>query len=349
MMKRIKTFLLSIIVLASIFFLSSCELFYTQQEPGKVYLINIGIRYGTKDINGNTILGTQLLDGSYVSALTYTFSDSEFFADCISELCARAGRELVQFEFSDFNRSGARLSASSANFPSVVNVEAKIREFSNMASENDTLIFFCSSHGYSENFAYKTTPLQSEVQYSETAQYQAQSGIGLESFNVHFIIDYWPASDLYNVMKLFPGKKCIFGDFCFSGSVIAENNITTDATTYSTSNNSIDVFSDLLFSDSKIQQESDFYILSASKTYEQSYEFGTLGHGLFTYGVLDALGYDTDSQSLGSEIPASFLGKVSLQQVADKAQEAIETTGLASYQHMKITGTSDDLILFDFN
>lgn len=361
MIRKHKYATLFILCLFICFLLSGCELFYKQVEPGKMYLINIGIRYGTgtNDSKANSTYFRDILrneDGtltlteitnSKVSMLVSNFSDSSNIEACFKALCEKEGREISISSFLDFDGVNHR-DHQLPSFPSKENIIAEIRRISASASENDILVFYCSSHGYSVDF-YDSS-FQSSIDYSYSNSYTNQAGMVTVAYLADkYCIDYFSAAEVLSVIDAFPGNSSLLLDLCYGGTFVTENNVTTDSATYSTSRNNIDVFSDLLFKKTDVMQTKGLYVLAASKMYEQSYVDGDLS--LFTRHLLSALGWDYREQSLESTIPACSFGLVTLQNLADKTQEDLNTSSnqYKTSQHMKITGGSMDLVLFDFN
>lgn len=360
MIRKHKYATLFILCLFICFLLSGCELFYKQVEPGKMYLINIGISYGTgnnntkdnstsyrriyRDANG---LITIEETSDTVGILKSNFADSSNVAACFKALCKMEGREISISSFLDFDEAEQR-DHNLASFPSKENIIAEIRGISSNASKNDTLVFYCSSHGYSVDF--NNTGSRPSIDYSYSNSYTGQGGIATITYLLDsYCVEYCSAEEILTAMKDFPGNKSLILDLCHSGTFITENNVSTDSTTYSTSKNNIDVFSDLLFDDSAVVQSSGLYVLAASKMYESSFTDGDLS--LFTRHMLSSLGWDYKNQTIKNTIPACSFGLITLQNLADKTQEDLNTSSnqYKTSQHMKITGGSMDLVLFDFN
>lgn len=314
-----------------VFLLCSCELFFSEPPKGKIYMASIGISYaGMTNTEGESL------------ELSFTVSDSDAMASAFEALADREGRAFECFKFNDRDYT-----SESAGFPSKEKIESKIREFAAEAASDggsSLLVVFLSCHGYGGDGLRRE-----DIVYSSSVAYQNECGPATLSVSggVKTTVE-WSAWDFLSVVKQFPGKKCIIADFCFSGSLIAENNVTVDTTIYATPRNSVNIFSDLLFADTGVEQPPDIYVLAASKPYEESYECGEARAGLLTGGVLYAIGWNGDA--IGSRIPALNLGRITLSDIADKAQEYIYDSDCdgRGYQHMKLTGGADDLVLFDF-
>ncbi|MGP1418831.1 MAG: caspase family protein [Sphaerochaetaceae bacterium] len=309
-----------------VFLLCSCELFFSEPPKGKIYMASIGISY--KDTAG-------------AGELACTVSDSDAMAGAFEALAAREGRAFECFRFNDHDYT-----PGSAGFPTKEKIESKISEFAAEAASDggsSLLVVFLSCHGFGGDGLRRE-----DIVYSSSVAYQNECGpvtIGFSDDGVKTAV-MWNARDFLDVVNQFTGKKCIIADFCFSGSLIAENNVTVDTTIYATPKNSVSLFSDLLFADTDVEQPPDIYVLAASKPYEKSYEDGEAG--LLTGGVLYAIGWDGDA--IGGRIPALSMGQITLSDIADKAQEYIYDSDCSGkgYQHMKLTGGADDLVLFDF-
>lgn len=308
--------------------LCSCELFFSEPPKGKIYMASIGISY--KDTAG-------------ASELKCTVSDSDAMARAFAALAAREGREFECFKFND-RRDYAY---SNADLPTKANITATMEQFAAKAASDggsSLLVVFLSCHGMGSNDVRRDN-----IFYSSSVSYQSKCyWVAITASPGTNNTDFWLISDFLEVINQFPGKKCIIADFCFSGSLIAENNVTVDTTIYATPKNSVNIFSDLLFADTDVEQLPDIYVLAASKPYEESYEYEEARVGLLTGGVLYAIGWD--GHALRTSIPALNLGRITLSDIADKAQEYIYNSDSAHKgdQHMKLTGGADDLVLFDF-
>lgn len=310
-----------------VFLLCSCELFFSEPPKGKIYMASVGISY--KDTAG-------------AGELAFTVSDSDAMASAFAALAAREGREFECFKFNDRDYT-----YSNAHFPTKANITATMEQFAAKAASdggNSLLVVFLSCHGFGSNDVRRDN-----IFYSSSVSYQSKCyWVAITASPETNNTDFWLISDFLKVINQFPGKKCIIADFCYSGSLIYENNVTVDTTIYATPYNSVNVFSDLLFADTDVEQIPDLYVLAASKPYEESYEYKEARVGLLTGGVLYAIGWD--GSAIGGRIPALRMGQITLSDIADKAQEYIYDSDCSGkgYQHMKLTGGADDLVLFDF-
>lgn len=308
-----------------VFLLCSCELFFSEPPKGKIYMASIGISYK---------------ETADARELACTVSDSDAMADAFEALADREGRGFECFKFNDRDYA-----YSNAHFPTKANITATMEQFAAEAASdggNSLLVVFLSCHGFGSNDVRRDN-----IFYSSSVSYQSKCGLATITMNGDAKkTELWKASEFLSIVNQFPGKKCIIADFCFSGSLIAENNVTVDTTIYATPKNSVSLFSDLLFADTDVEQDPDLYVLAASKPYEESYEDGEAG--LLTGGVLYAIGWD--GSAIGGRIPALRMGQITLSDMADKAQECIYNSDSAHKgdQHMKLTGGADDLVLFDF-
>lgn len=309
--------------------LCGCDLFRAPATQGKMYIVTIGIGYENALVPGS--------DES-VTKLKYTRADARQIGLCFQALCNETGRECELFDFSD------DYTRSDDHYPTRTRIDAKILSFGALATEDDLLVVFVSSHGYNNGSENK-----SHYSYYDSNKWQNNCGLAvLSPSGPKLYVDYVTGEDLISTLNCFPGKKALICDFCYSGSLIGENNVTTDSTIYATSANSVSTL-ELLFSQSPAISNDGLYILTACKPYEQSWESDSLEHGIFTYGILKALGWNGASLTLEDTIPAQSGDTVCLGNLAAAAVEVLrsEDVGGRTKQHMKITGSSDDLVLFD--
>ncbi len=154
-------------------------------------------------------------------------------------------------------------------------------------------------------------------------------------------LDYKELEDIYSLLDTIPGTKLIIADFCYSGGFIEPNGITADSSLYSDT----DVLSILFSGDINVDHPS-VYALTASSYYTESQEYASLRHGVFTYALLRAFGWndsDLANPTRGS-IQCSSGDEVTLSSLYNWIYR---NGGVTTTQRPVQSSTSADLVLLN--
>ncbi len=224
---------------------------------------------------------------------------------------------------------------SDPKYPSKANIQSKLTGLQGVVKDNDLTIFTYSGHGYE---------ITGDLLFATTTEDSHPSSS-----------DVMNADELLNLMALIPGKKLIILDSCFSGMFVEPSPSSTNIIL----NNSIEKFFETYHS-SDAYGRPDLFVLTAS-THTDSYEaiFGigpnSHDHGVFTYALLDALGWShsSDTAPLQGNItypPVAKNGQITVDGLFAyiKKNQAINSRYYGSeYQHPMTTGGPLDLVLFN--
>ena len=222
-----------------------------------------------------------------------------------------------------------------SNYPSRENVISRLENLTTITTEDDLTIFTYSGHGdgTAGDLVFATTKVN-------TGPYDT---------------DTMDAETLLSLMAAIPGKKLIILDSCFSGMFVEDSSSSTNIIL----NNSIEKFFETYHS-SDAYGKPDLFVFTAS-TNTLSYEknFGTDDnthfHGIFSYALLEALGWKHTNVIDPSQIaitypPAATNGQITVDGLFAyiKKNQAINSRYYGSeYQHPKTTGGPLDLVLFN--
>ena len=136
-----------------------------------------------------------------------------------------------------------------------------------------------------------------------------------------------------------PGIKVVLGDFCYSGAMVRQGNVSVTSGEYS----GIDAPTLLSEYRNDIRESSSVFCLSAARYDERSWEPGDGRHGYYTQALLEALGWDEEKRQIGT--PAAINGRrLTLFNIARYVMDHDATAN----QTPMTSGGSNDIILFSF-
>ncbi len=211
-------------------------------------------------------------------------------------------------------------------YPTVENIEDAITALSGITTSNDLVLFTFSGHARVGTIAM--APM---------------AGDGIVEYDVSQLLD------LFSTVK---GRKLIILDACKTGlavpidpassSTLLENSIATWYRKYFDNDRSV---------------KGDLFIMSSSANTD-SYEttFGGKPHGVFTYALLQALGWDVDQGKMSKATPPAATGKrltvdglfsyIKMHQAFPIKRTLFNL--LDEFQHPMVNGGALDMILFTF-
>lgn len=211
-------------------------------------------------------------------------------------------------------------------YPTVKNIEDAISALSGTTTADDLILFTFSGHAKGGNIALSP-----------------KSGSVIETYEVSRLLD------LFSSVK---GRKLIILDACETGygvpsdpassSTLLENSISTWYSKYFNGERSV---------------KSDLFVLTSSANTD-SYEdiFNGKRHGVFTYALLKALGWNVDTGTMSTAIPpAAKRGRLTVDGLLSyiKAHQTLKTKKslfkpFGDIQHPMVSGGALDMILFTF-
>jgi hypothetical protein len=150
-------------------------------------------------------------------------------------------------------------------------ISRSLREFLSGATANDAIVVFMASHGLSDKQGnYFFIPYDASGDEIRRLDVQAVNAPSLLRWNL-----------LVDQLRHAPGRRLLIVDTCSSGAL----------------NGSFDAHSL-----AKRSMSANFALMAAAGTHEESQELADAKHGLFTYGLLQALqrGYDPDHDGVVS-------------------------------------------------
>ena len=320
-MKRIVLILLA----AVLFCLCSCELSVKAPEPGKMHILV----YGNDYTYGSRVYYE---DGTYAGkagVLKGTVNDSYQVGMALCTLAGKAG-----YDYDGIFMLGMESrSVTDPNVTVVNNVyksgligimEAMAADY----SDSDITIIYYSGHGLGDT---------KELAYGSDPSEQSYLALRRDA-DLHSSILY-PISYFLARVDAIPGIKVILGDFCYSGAMVRQGNVSVTSGEYL----GIDAPSLLANYRNDIKESPSVFCLSAARYNERSWEPGDGGHGYFTNALLAALGWDEENGRLTT--PAALDGnRLTLFNIA---RYVTDNDGTAKQTPMT-NGGSNDIILFSF-
>ncbi len=318
--------MLILLTLLSLLLVTSCELFTEEPIKGDVYYINVALDYENNS-NADNLKGT--------------LNDAEELHLALGSVIAKSkrtgtGYRMIQKGSGFIGDDSYTIKGTTiSNYPSKANIDLLLEKHAKQTNENDLTIFTYSGHGIKE------------------------SGHLLLAKTVGLPAETLSPDELLSWIDPIPGKKLIILDSCFSGMFVEESPSSTNTVL----NNSIQEFFETYYSSEKFTKP-DLFVLTAS-THTDSYEmnFGTKysphNHGVFTYTLLEALGWDhphsADISTVTSQDPlAAKNERITVDGLFEyiKKNQIIPSrlklfSDWTKFQHPMTTGGPLDLVLFN--
>ncbi|MBO4716741.1 MAG: caspase family protein [Spirochaetales bacterium] len=332
-MRRIIVIALSILLLTA---LCSCELTCDSPAQGKMHIIVYGndYRYGTYypvlDRYGDGYKSQVFYDKSSesvgnASSLRGTVNDAYQVGLALCNLAKSRQEYDAIFMLGVESKSVRGLNATVMNDVSMNAFLDVLDSLVNDVGEDDITIIYFSGHGFGE---------KSKLPYvSDPA---SGSYLALRRDSDSTVL--YPISKFLRTVESIPGTKILIGDFCYSGALVRAGNVSVTSGEYSNIS-----ASKLLKYRSNITESSSVYCLSASRYFEESHEPGDGSHGYFTTVLLEALGWDEETQSLVTP-EAMTDNRITLFNIAKYVTKNDSDTR----QTPMTSGGSNDIILFSF-
>lgn len=335
-----------LLVLLIAFMLSSCELAWEKLHPApKVGTVRV-LAYGN-DYAGGSYL--EIEEGiRYASELYYTKNDALQVGLALKNLAIKADLD-YQITFllgTNVTPQQEELTGYLTD-PCVdcykdITYSRYVSELERLASEaqpEDLVIIFHSGHGYGSgglaDYGIDVTGSSGMV-LGLASPYEV---VGDKLIKATIMSD----TLFMKYVNAIPGTKVVFCDRCYSGSLCTPAGfVSVDSSEYS----GMDIVKLFFDSRSKIDVNASSFFVSASRYNEESWEhpdMDVIPHGYFTKALLEALGWNEDTGSLGTAA-AEENGGITLYNVVryvTKNDGKGEQTPMAN-------GASNDIVLFSF-
>lgn len=208
------------------------------------------------------------------------------------------------------------------SLPTSEHILKGIEQLKNITTSNDLIIFTYSGHG-------------------------SEAGELLLAANESF-----PAPTILDALSKVPGRKLMILDTCFSGLSVPESG----ASHSTLLNNNISKWYKKYWDSSRYTKPEVFVITASADTESHEDTFDGEDHGIFTYALLQGLGWEEKKGSVTTAIPPAAKEKQltadSLLSYIKKHQQApLKRTLLnpsATFQHPLVSGGALDMVLFTF-
>lgn len=206
-----------------------------------------------------------------------------------------------------------------------------ISQIADISTEKDLTVVFVSCHGHYD--ASKGT--KAEYGKAEGTYFVTSANTGDEC-------ELYSHGDFLEDVSKIKGIKIILADVCHSGGIVEPGYASVDKSEYKDAS-----AAQLFFENDKIDIDASLFCLSASRYYEESFEYRTAGsddrtHGYFTVALLDALGWNGESYTGSAK--AARNGRLTFQNLVIYVTE---NDNEGSQTPMSSSG-GNDVVLFSF-
>lgn len=302
--------------------LTSCELSYEKRNPapqrGKVRIL----------VYGNDFY--KEFGASSKTTLPDAVNDAYSMGLALSALCEKAGYDYeVQYLLSPACATLRGIGADgNSDYQTVVQA---IDALASDSKDNDMTILYFATHGKGSS---KKLEYGSDIQSTRSICFSDKYSSTYKEM---------PINELMAMIEAIKGVKVVFGDFCFSGSMVGQGNVSAGSGDY----DGLGLFE--LFSLGRVQctESSSTFVLSAARYNEESHggvPFGGQDHGHFTIAVLKALGWNEKEMKLEKSPVLDSKGRLTLLNIANYAK----LNDGHEKQTPMASGGSADIVLFEF-
>lgn len=330
-MRRLAFFFAMILVV--LLLACSCELVY-EAKDGRPSIERVNIL-----VYGNDYAGS-LWHGQSVNPLYGTVNDATQVGLAFEALAKESGLECNAHYIlgKNHDRTGVNFRYEIQNAienpdtdTTMSNFRKVIAEIADISTEKDLTVVFVSCHGfYDASVGTKAEYGKAEGTYFVTS---ANNGDECEFYSHKVFLD--------DVSRI-KGIKLILADVCHSGGIVKPDYVGLGKDEYK----GMDA-AQLFFENEKIDIDASLFCLSASRYYEESFEYRTAGsddrtHGYFTVALLDALGWNGESYTGSAK--AARNGRLTFQNLASYVAE----NDGDNRQNPMSSGGGNDVVLFSF-
>ena len=206
-----------------------------------------------------------------------------------------------------------------------------IAEIADISTEKDLTVVFVSCHGFYD------ASVGTKAEYGK-----AEGTYFVTSANKGDECEFYSHNDFLDDVSRIKGIKLILADVCHSGGIVRPGYVSVDKEEYKNAS-----AAQLFFENDKIDIDASLFCLSASRYYEESFEYRTAGsddrtHGYFTVALLEALGWNGESYT--GSATAARNGRLTFQNLVSYVTE---NDGYDD-QTLMYSGGGNDVILFSF-
>lgn len=275
----------------------------------------------------SVIIGLDYTNTSY-DHLSGTINDANELRQAFTEVARKDGRGYTNYQMIQEENTVPLIPSTS--YPSKSNVKSRLNDLANITTEDDLTILTYSGHGVE------------------------QSGDLIFGRTSPATDNFMSVTELLISMSNIKGKKLVILDSCYSGMFVESS----PSSTSTVLENSINKFFETYYSSDKYGKP-DLFVLTASahaKSYEKYFADYSHSHGIFTYALLQALGWDHPHPSDIKKTypPAAQNGRITVDglyryiiknQLLDLKFKLINYSGY--HQHPLTTGGPLDLVLFN--
>lgn len=206
-----------------------------------------------------------------------------------------------------------------------------ISQIADISTEKDLTVVFVSCHGFYD------ASVGTKAEYGK-----AEGTYFVTSANTGDECELYSHGDFLDDVSRIKGIKLILADVCHSGGIVKPDYVGLGKDEYK----GMDA-AQLFFENDKIDIDASLFCLSASRYYEESFEYRTAGsddrtHGYFTVALLDALGWNGESYTGSAK--AARNGRLTFQNLVIYVTE---NDNEGSQTPMSSSG-GNDVVLFSF-
>ena len=330
-MRRLAFFFAMILVV--LLLACSCELIYeTKDGSPSIERVNILV-YGNDYANSTWNHGP-------VSKLYGTVNDATQVGLAFEALAKESGLECNAHYIlgKNHDRTGVNFLYEIQNAietPDKDTTMAHFREvlsqIADTSTEKDLTVVFVSCHGFYD------ASVGTKAEYGK-----AEGTYFVTSANTGDECELYSHRDFLEDVSKIKGIKLILADVCHSGGIVKPDYVGLGKDEYK----GMDA-AQLFFEKEKIDIDASLFCLSASRYYEESFEYRTAGsddrtHGYFTVALLEALGWNGESYTGNAK--AARNGRLTFQNlviyVTENDNEGSQTP--------MSSGGGNDVVLFSF-
>lgn len=320
-------------ILAVLLLVCSCELVY-EAKDGRPSIERVNIL-----VYGNDYAGS-LWHGQSVNPLYGTVNDATQVGLAFEALARESGLEsnahYILGKNHDKKGEGFLYEIQNANeTPDKDTTMAHFREvllqIADTSTEKDLTVVFVSCHGFYD----ASVGMKAEYGKAEGTYFVTSANTGDEC-------ELYSHGDFLEDVSKIKGIKLILADVCHSGGIVEPGYVSVDKEEYKNAS-----AAQLFFENEKIDIDASLFCLSASRYYEESFEYRTAGsdhrtHGCFTMALLEALGWN--GERFAGKPKAARNGRLTFQNLASYVAE----NDGDNRQNPMSSGGGNDVVLFSF-
>lgn len=320
-------------ILAVLLLVCSCELIY-EAKDGRPSIERVNIL-----VYGNDYAGS-LWHGQSVNPLYGTVNDATQVGLAFEALARESGLECNAHYIlgKNHDRTGVNFRYEIQNAienPDTDTTMSHFREvisqIADISTEKDLTVVFVSCHGFYD------ASVGTKAEYGK-----AEGTYFVTSANKGDECEFYSHNDFLEDVSKIKGIKLILADVCHSGGIVEPGYVSVDKSEYKDAR-----AAQLFFENDKIDIDASLFCLSASRYYEESFEYRTAGsddrtHGYFTVALLEALGWNGESYT--GSATAARNGRLTFQNLVSYVTE---NDGYDDQTPMS-SGGGNDVVLFSF-